>query len=64
MTTLALHSMTEIHWLSRLSGLLATARRRARERRDLALVEDRDLRELGISRSEIAYELNKPFWRD
>ena len=47
----------------RVAALYAAWRRRSRERADLALIEDRDLRELGLSRSVLAYELSKPFWR-
>ncbi len=49
---------------SRLAAQFATWRRRARERADLALIEERDLRELGLSRAVLEFELNKPFWRD
>ena len=56
--------MTSSHLLATLGGMIATARRRSRERHAFAMVEDRDLRELGLSRSTVAFELNKPFWRD
>lgn len=36
---------------------------RARQRRQLALMDDRLLRDIGISRAEIAREAGKPFWR-
>jgi uncharacterized protein YjiS (DUF1127 family) len=36
---------------------------RARQRRLLALMDDRLLRDIGISRAEIAREAEKPFWR-
>ena len=49
--------------LARISGLVATARRRSRERDALAMMDDHDLRELGLTRATLAYELNKPFWR-
>ena len=37
--------------------------RRANERHALAQLDDRMLRDLGLSRSEVAEELRKPFWR-
>lgn len=36
---------------------------RARQRRQLALMDDRLLRDIGVSRAEIARETEKPFWR-
>jgi len=38
-------------------------RRRQRERRELALLGDRDLRDFGATRADAAAELRKPFWR-
>ncbi|MCA0248928.1 MAG: DUF1127 domain-containing protein [Proteobacteria bacterium] len=43
--------------------ILATWRRRAKERRELAQVDSRIARDLGISPTEIQFEVNKPFWR-
>jgi len=43
--------------------ILATWRRRARERRELANLDHRTIRDLGISPSAIQFEANKPFWR-
>ncbi len=37
--------------------------RRANQRHALAHLDDRMLRDLGLSRSEAAWELRKPFWR-
>ena len=36
---------------------------RSRQRRALANLDDRFLRDVGISRSEAAREIAKPFWR-
>ncbi len=36
---------------------------RANERHALAQLDDRILRDLGLSRSDVARELRKPFWR-
>ena len=38
-------------------------RRRAVERRELARLDARTLRDIGIARSQIEYDLNRPFWR-
>lgn len=38
-------------------------RSRVRERRAFASVEDRELRDLGLSRWHVESELAKPFWR-
>jgi uncharacterized protein YjiS (DUF1127 family) len=43
--------------------ILATWRRRARERRELATLDARGLRDLGLSASDVNFEANKPFWR-
>lgn len=43
--------------------ILATWRRRARERRELASLDHRTIRDLGLTRSAIQFEANKPFWR-
>ena len=43
--------------------IFATWRRRARERRELAHLDRRTIRDLGLSTSEIQFEASKPFWR-
>ena len=43
--------------------ILLRWQRRANERHALAHLDDRMLRDLGLSRSEVARELRKPFWR-
>ena len=43
--------------------IFASWRRRARERRELASLDTRTLRDLGLSSSEIQFEASKPFWR-
>jgi uncharacterized protein YjiS (DUF1127 family) len=55
---------------SRLPLLVATVlhlaaewHRRARSRAVLAQMSDRDLRDIGITRAEVARESAKPFWR-
>ena len=50
--------------LLKLLARLIVARRRQRQRYDLAQLDDRMLRDMGISRSEAFREAHKPFWRD
>jgi uncharacterized protein YjiS (DUF1127 family) len=38
-------------------------RQRYRDRRELARWTEDDLHDIGVSRSDIAHELEKPFWR-
>lgn len=40
------------------------ARERARVRRLLATMSERELRDIGISHGERVYEVSQPFWRD
>jgi uncharacterized protein YjiS (DUF1127 family) len=42
---------------------LALWRNRSRWRRQLALLNDRDLADIGITRAEQFMECDKPFWR-
>ena len=49
---------------------IATVRRllywqeRARQRRQLTSLDDRALKDIGLSRSDVAGESSKPFWRN
>jgi uncharacterized protein YjiS (DUF1127 family) len=47
----------------RIALVLAVWRQRREMRRQLALMDARCLRELGISPAAAAYESGKPFWR-
>ena len=38
-------------------------RERMRDRRELAQWTDRDLHDVGLSRSDVIHEAEKPFWR-
>jgi uncharacterized protein YjiS (DUF1127 family) len=66
--------MTDIDWgrliisqeptgLQRLGQTVSLWLRRLRERAELARFEERDLRDLGLTRADADYELAKPFWR-
>ena len=38
-------------------------RQRSRERAQLARLDDRMLRDIGVTRGDVWQEINKPFWR-
>jgi uncharacterized protein YjiS (DUF1127 family) len=42
---------------------VAESFRRARQRRDLAVLSDHNLRDIGLTRSDVSAEISKPFWR-
>ena len=48
---------------STLNRIFSTWRQRARERHELAQLDARSLRDLGLSPGDIQFEANKPFWR-
>jgi uncharacterized protein YjiS (DUF1127 family) len=47
----------------RLIALVGTWRRRVRGRRELALMSDHSLRDIGLTRYDAVQEIRKPFWR-
>lgn len=60
------HQMTNHHkstGLEHVVTVLRTWRRRAAERAELAAWTDRDLNDVGLSRDDVAHEIDKPFWR-
>ena len=66
MSIYSLHPMTNHHGSRLLAGLSDTFhvwRDRVRARRELAQWTERDLHDVGLSRSDIIYETEKPFWR-
>jgi uncharacterized protein YjiS (DUF1127 family) len=48
---------------SRAVETLRSWRTRARERAELAALDDRVLRDIGLTRSDVYREYRKPFWR-
>ena len=50
-------------WLRRIVDGLEGALQRRRERLQLAQLDDRMLRDLGISRADVDREVNTPMWR-
>jgi uncharacterized protein YjiS (DUF1127 family) len=49
--------------LVQLSETFHVWRERHRQRRELAQWTDRDMHDVGISWSDVAHEVEKPFWR-
>jgi uncharacterized protein YjiS (DUF1127 family) len=66
MSTLTHETMTNHHdqgVLAQVGETLHTWRQRYRTRQELAQWTERDLHDVGLSRSDIIYEAEKPFWR-
>ena len=66
MSALMRETMTNHHgWdlVKQVSDTGHTWRDRVRERRELARFTDRELRDVGLTWSDIALEVKKPFWR-
>jgi uncharacterized protein YjiS (DUF1127 family) len=66
MSTLTHEPMTNHHAegvLGQLSETLHTWRRRYRCRHELAQWTERDLHDVGLTRGDVAFETEKPFWR-
>jgi uncharacterized protein YjiS (DUF1127 family) len=66
MSTCASQSMTNHHvsgvW-GGLGELFQTWRDRYHSRHELARWSERDLHDLGLSRGDVSFEVEKPFWR-
>ena len=56
------HHRTDL--LAQIGRTIALWRERRRDRRGFAVLNDRDLQDLQVSRWELERELSKPFWRD
>ena len=66
MSTCTHESMTNHHetgFLAQISETIHTWRERQQQRRELGRWSERDLHDVGLSRSDIAFEAEKPFWR-
>ena len=48
---------------NRAVGLVLTWQQRARERRNLATMDEYGLKDIGLSRVDIMREADKPFWQ-
>jgi uncharacterized protein YjiS (DUF1127 family) len=53
----------DLHAARRWFGAVETWLIRRQERWDLSLLDDRMLKDVGISREEALWEARKPFWR-
>jgi uncharacterized protein YjiS (DUF1127 family) len=66
MSTCSQESMINHHGsglFKQLSETFHIWRQRQLQRRQLAVLTERDLHDVGLSWSDIAYEAEKPFWR-
>ena len=66
MSTCSQQTMTNHHVpgiFAQLSETLHLWRKRYQTRRELSQWTERDLHDVGLSHSDIAYETEKPFWR-
>jgi uncharacterized protein YjiS (DUF1127 family) len=66
MSTCTHESMTNHHgsgFFAQLGETFHVWRERLRQRRELSQWTDRDLHDVGLSRSDIVNEAEKPFWR-
>ena len=66
MSTFTHESMINHHepgFLKEVADSVHVWRHRYRSRRELASWSERELHDIGISSSDIAYETEKPFWR-
>jgi uncharacterized protein YjiS (DUF1127 family) len=52
-----------LHVLARAASEIREWRRRSRDRRALAAMSDRSLRDIGLTRYDADWEASKPFWR-
>jgi uncharacterized protein YjiS (DUF1127 family) len=66
MSTYTHESMINHHapsLFSRVAETLYVWRQRYRARQELSRWSERELHDIGISSSDVAYEADKPFWR-
>ncbi len=58
------HNLKPLNLVSRVFGRLIVWQERAEQRHALAMLDDRQLKDIGLSRADIVREISKPFWRD
>ena len=66
MSTCTHESMINHHGqgvFAQLAETLHVWRQRYEQRRELSQWSDRDLHDIGITKSDVAFEAGKPFWR-
>ena len=51
------------NWLTRIFNTVLAWQRWHQERRHLLSLDDHMLRDIGLSRDDVAREVDKPFWR-
>lgn len=49
-------------WAGFLVGRVLTWHERARQRRQLLMLDDRMLKDIGLTRADVDEEIRKPFW--
>ncbi len=49
--------------LTRLAALLRTYQQRQLQRRELRMLDERGLKDIGLTRAQVDVECSKPFWR-
>jgi uncharacterized protein YjiS (DUF1127 family) len=57
-------SLLCVRWSAYSAARIAEWRRRARSRRDLMALNERDLWDMHLTRCDALYEASKPFWRE
>jgi uncharacterized protein YjiS (DUF1127 family) len=58
------HAAVFLRALCRLPHIIRQWFMRAESRRELAMLSDYELRDIGLTRNDVERELMKPFWRD
>ena len=49
--------------LTRLAALLRVYQQRQLQRRELRMLDERGLKDIGLTRAQVDFECSKPFWR-
>ena len=57
-------TLKPLNLVSRVFGRLIVWQERANQRHALATLDDRQLKDIGLSRADVVREISKPFWRD